>query len=165
MDMHTVVEKFNLYGPIIVFGVLYLEALNLSGIPATVLMPAVGFYIKERHYSFLFIFMIAMTAGILGNLTYYLLAYRLGRKMYHKVYSRFPRTQKPLDKAMHISEKYGSKACFIGRLIPGVRAFISIVSGVFKIEFRPFMLYSLLGIGLWNLITLLIGYLMAIGAS
>jgi len=158
MDIQAVIEKINLYGPFIIFGLLYLEALNLSGIPATVLMPAIGFYIGQGKYSFVLIFVIALLAGALGNLTYYWLAFKLGAKMYHKTYNKFPSAQKPLKQAMYLSEKYGDKACLVGRLIPGVRAFVSIIPGIFRMKFRTFAVYSILGIAVWDFATLLIGY-------
>jgi len=162
MTIEQVVEKLNIYGPMIVFILLYLEGLNLSGIPATVIMPAVGFYIGERNYSFAFLFFIAIVAGILGNLTYYWIASKLGKRIYDKIYNKFPSTQKPLDKAMSLSTKYGDKACFIGRLIPGVRAFVSLISGIFRIELKKFTLYSLLGIVVWDFIAIFTGYMVAI---
>lgn len=160
--MPELIERFNIYGPIIIFWILYLESLGLSGVPATVIMPAIGFFIAESAYSFGYIFLIAVLAGITGNMTYYFIAYKMGDSLYDKIYNKFPKTQKPLDKAKALSKKYGKKACLVGRLIPGVRAFISLVFGIFRINPRDFTLYSLIGIIIWDFVTIFAGYFIAV---
>ncbi|WP_069998809.1 DedA family protein [Cellulosilyticum sp. I15G10I2] len=162
MDIQALLEKFNSYGPIVIFWLLYLESLNLSGIPATIIMPAIGFFIAESQYSFGYIFLIAVIAGVIGNLTYYFIAYKFGAKIYDKVYSKFPKTQNSLNKAKAMSEKYDKKACLIGRLIPGVRGFITLISGIFSIEPRTFAVYSLAGIIIWDFVTIFSGYFIAV---
>ena len=63
---------------------------------------------------------------------------------------------------MAASEKYGNKACLIGRFIPPVRSFISLIAGIFKMKFKEFFLYSSIGICIWDLILILVGYLIPI---
>ena len=140
----------------------YLEGINLSGIPATAFMPVVGFYAGRSSYSFGLILVIAIFAGILGNLTFYLAAYKLGEKLYDKVYNKFSKARKALSRAMGLSMKYGDKVCFIGRLIPGIRAFVSLTAGIFKVKPRIFALYSSMGIFVWDFTLLFAGYFIAI---
>ncbi len=162
MHIQELLEKFNLYGPILIFWLLYLESLNLSGIPATVVMPAIGFFIAGSEYSFGYIYLIAVIAGIIGNLTYYFIAHKFGARIYHKVYNKFPKTQKSLDKATRLSEKHGKKACLIGRLIPGVRGFITLIWGIFRVNPREFAVYSLIGIIIWDFVAIFSGYFIAV---
>lgn len=162
MDIQQIIRKIDLYGPIIIFALFYLEGVNLSGIPASIFMPAVGFYSGTGKYSFIVIFFIAVFAGLLGNLTYYGAAYKVGEKLCDKVTHKFPKTRKPLSKAIALSEKYGDKACFIGRLIPGIRVFISLISGIFRVRLKRFTIYSALGIIVWDFVAIFIGYLVAV---
>lgn len=154
-------NQLGLYGPYLIFLIIFLESLNLTGIPAIVIMPTIGFFIKTSSYSFGFIFIITVMASLLGCITYYCISYKFGRPIYNFFYNKFPSTRKSLDKATTLSEKYGSYMCFIGRIIPTVRTFISLMSGVFKIPFRTFVLFSFGGIMIWNFITLLIGYFLS----
>lgn len=154
-------NQLDLYGPYLIFLIIFLEGLNLTGIPAIVIMPTIGFFIKTSSYSFSFIFILTVVASILACMTYYCISYKFGRPIYNFFYTKFPSTRKSLDKATTLSEQYGSYMCFIGRIIPTVRTFISLMSGVFKIPFRTFVLFSSGGILIWNFITLLIGYFLS----
>lgn len=158
MEVADIIDKLQQYGPIIIVVIMYLEGLNLTGIPALVIMPAIGVYIGNSNYDFIYIFSVSLVASILGNLTYYIIAYKIGRKIYDKIYDKFPKMRKALRKAMYFSDKYGAKACFIGRIVPGARTFVSLTSGIFQIKFKDFFIYSSVGIGIWNFIFIFIGY-------
>ena len=66
--------------------------------------------------------------------------------------------RKSLDKSMAVINKYGPKACFIGRLLPGARTFVSLVAGIFKVSFKDFLIYSSFGIAIWNFVLIFLGY-------
>lgn len=155
-------DQFDLFGPYLIFLIIYLEGLNLTGIPAIVIMPTIGFFIYKSSYSFLFIYLICVIASVLACISYYAVSYKFGGAIYDFFYRKFPSTQKSLDKATELSHRFGPLTCLIGRIIPTVRTFVSLISGVFKIPFRQFIIYSTGGVLLWNFITLLIGYLFAI---
>lgn len=161
MKINDMLVKLVEYGPIIIVIIMYLEGLNMSGIPSVVIMPAIGVYISITGRSFLYIFAIALIASILGNLTYYLIASKLGDVIYRKIAEKMPSMKKTIDKAMRMIEKYGNKACFIGRILPGARTFVSLVSGIFKISLKDFLIYSSLGIAVWNFNLTILGYLVA----
>lgn len=154
-------EKLDLFGPYLIFLIMFLEGLNLTGIPAIVIMPAIGFFIYTSSYSFFFIFLISVLAGILACMTYYAVSYKFGGALYDFFYRKFPSTQKSLDKATELSQRFGPLMCFIGRIIPTVRTFISLMSGIFKIPFSKFVLYSTGGIIIWDLVLLSVGYILA----
>ena len=159
-----ILDYLNQYGLFLIFILLFLEALNLTGIPAIVILPTIGFFIDQTSYSFLSIWIMTVIGSISGAVLYYIIARKFGRLLYDFFYTRFPMTQKGLNKATELSQRYGAMTCFIGRILPSVRTFISLMSGVFEIPFRTYLLYSSAGIMIWNLITLLIGYLPTIFA-
>ena len=103
-----------------------------------------------------------LLGSISGCLLYYIVARKFGRSMYNYFYQKFPLAKRGLDKASELSERYGAMMCFTGRIIPTVRVFISLMSGVFQIPFKTYLIYSAAGITVWNFITLFIGYLTAI---
>ncbi|WP_455505242.1 DedA family protein [Clostridium sp.] len=63
---------------------------------------------------------------------------------------------------MNMSNKYGTKICLFGRLIPSIRSWISLVAGIFKVKLRDFLLYSSIGIFIWDILLILVGYLIPI---
>ena len=143
---------------LIIFIIMFLEALNLTGIPALVIMPAIGVFIKTSGHSFLIVFFISSIASILGSIAYYLVSSKFGDVIYNFFFNKFPSTQKSLTKAKEIAKKYGTKMCLIGRMIPTVRTFISLMSGIFKIKFKDYIIYSSIGILVWNLVLISLGY-------
>ena len=154
-----ILDYLNQHGLFLIFIILFLEALNLTGIPAIVILPTIGFFTEQTSYSFLSIWIITVIGSVCGAILYYMISRKFGRLLFNFFYTKFPMTQKGLNKATELSQRYGAMTCFIGRILPSVRTFISLMAGVFEIPFRTYLLYSSGGIMIWNLITLLIGYL------
>lgn len=160
--MNEFFQILNTYGLWIIAIVMYLEALNLTGIPALVILPTIGFFITKSHYSFISIYILCILFSTLGAITYYFISYMFGSKLYDYFYRKFKNLRKSLNKASEISSKYGSKVCFFGRLTPGARTFISLISGILKVNFFTFTLYSFLGISVWTFILMIFGYIIGI---
>lgn len=139
---------------------MYLEGLNLTGIPAIVLLPTIGLFIRYSEYSFMTILGVAIFGSMLGNITYYAVVRYIGPKIYDYFYNKFRGIRKSLDKAQKISEKYGNKVCLIGRIIPGARTVVSLLAGTFEVRVYDFVIYSLMGISIWNFMLILLGYLL-----
>jgi membrane protein DedA with SNARE-associated domain len=47
-------------------------------------------------------------------------------------------------------KRHGAAAVFFGRLIPGVRTFVSLPAGFSSMPLAPFLVYSALGTGIWT---------------
>ena len=157
-----ILDYVNQYGLFLIFVILFLEALNLTGIPAIVILPTIGFFTEQTSYSFLSIWIITVIGSVCGAILYYIISRKFGRLLFDFFYTKFTMTQNGLNKATELSQRYGAMTCFIGRILPSVRTFISLMAGVFEIPFRTYLLYSSAGIMIWTLITLLIGYVTAI---
>lgn len=156
--MSNLIEILKANSLLIIFIIMFLEALNLTGIPAIVIMPAIGAFIKNSGHSFFMVFAIASLASILGSIVYYLVSSKFGDVIYNYFFYKFPSTQKSLTKAKQTAERYGTKMCLIGRIIPTVRVFISLMSGIFKVKFKDYIIYSSIGILVWNFILISLGY-------
>ena len=158
-EMISVLSSHNIY---IIFIIMFLESLNLTGIPSTITLPAIGILISLNNLSIIKILLLTIFASILGNIVFYFISYKFGSKIYDYLYNKFPKLQKCFDKAMNMSNKYGTKICLFGRLIPSIRSWISLVAGIFKVKLRDFLLYSSIGIFIWDILLILVGYLIPI---
>ena len=158
-EMISVLSSHNIY---IIFIIMFLESLNLTGIPSTIILPAIGILISLNNLSIIKILLLTIFASILGNIVFYFISYKFGSKIYDYLYNKFPKLQKVFDKAMNMSNKYGTKICLFGRLTPSIRSWISLVAGIFKVKLRDFLLYSSIGIFIWDILLILVGYLIPI---
>ena len=105
----------------------------------------------------------ATLGAIIGSLVNYGLAYFLGRPVIYKfANSRLGHLCVLDEEKVKVAENYfnrhGAVATFTGRLVPAVRQLISIPAGLAKMKLSQFLLYTVLGAGIWNSILATIGY-------
>lgn len=131
--------------------------------PSEVVVPPAAWKAAQGELNFVLVVLVATLGALIGSIINYYLAYFLGRKL---VYSfAETRTAKILlidkekvEKAEAYFVKHGKSSTFIGRLIPGVRQLISIPAGLAKMPLKDFILYTLLGAGIWNVILAALGF-------
>lgn len=56
--------------------------------------------------------------------------------------------------------KYGAMAFIIGRFLPVVRTFVTIMSGMVRIDFKVFFVFNVIGVAIWVLTMVLSGYML-----
>jgi membrane-associated protein len=95
-------------------------------------------------------------AAFLGNVV----GYEIGRLIGPPLAQRDGRIMKKkyFDKTSAFFEKHGNKALVIGRFVPFVRTYITVVAGVTQMERRRFMLWSSVGAVLWVFSITLLGF-------
>ncbi len=95
-------------------------------------------------------------AAFLGNVV----GYEIGRRAGPPLYKRDGRIikQKYFDQTHAFFEKHGTKALVIGRFVPFVRTFVTVVAGAGRMNRQRFLSWSLLGALLWVLLVTLAGY-------
>lgn len=96
------------------------------------------------------------TAALLGNIA----GYEIGRAIGPPLYNRDGRIlkRKYFDQTSAFFEQHGSKALIIGRFVPFVRTYITVVAGVTRMDRRKFIAWSLIGAVLWVVSIMLLGY-------
>lgn len=108
--------------------------------------------------------LLSSTAGAMsGAIINYYLAVWLGRPLLYRLADTkwahaLLINRQGVEKAEAYFVKHGKASTFIGRLVPAVRQLISIPAGLSRMKPGPFLLFTLLGAGLWNMILALIGY-------
>ena len=95
-------------------------------------------------------------AGFLGNVT----GYEIGRAIGPPLYERDGRIlkRKYFDQTSAFFDKHGNKALVIGRFVPFIRTYITVVAGVTRMERGRFFMWSAVGAVLWVLSITLLGY-------
>jgi membrane protein DedA with SNARE-associated domain len=105
----------------------------------------------------------ATVGALIGAFINYFLAYFLGRPVIYwfaesRVGHLMLLDSNKIKKAENYFVLHGNSSTFIGRLVPGIRQLISIPAGLAKMKITPFVLYTLLGSCLWNIILAVLGY-------
>jgi len=97
-----------------------------------------------------------MAAAFAGNVV----GYEIGRALGPTLYERDGRLLKReyIDKTHEFFERHGARALILGRFVPVVRTFITVIAGVTRMDRRHFLLWSLVGAVLWVLTITLMGY-------
>lgn len=135
--------------------------------PSEVVVPPAAYKAASGNND-LNVYLVVLFATIganIGALINYYLAYFVGRPIVYKfANSRFGHMCLiDEDKVKHAEayfDKHGALSTFIGRLIPAVRQLISIPAGLAKMKLSTFLLYTILGAGIWNVILAAIGYML-----
>jgi membrane-associated protein len=86
-------------------------------------------------------------AGFGGNVA----GYEIGRAIGPPLYERDGRIlkRKYFDQTRAFFDKHGNKALVIGRFVPFVRTYVTVVAGVTRMDRARFFLWSLVGAVLW----------------
>ncbi len=61
-------------------------------------------------------------------------------------------------KAHQLLEKHGIKTIAFGRFVPLIRTFVPLIAGTMHFDFRRFMVGNLLGVIVWVLLDIVVGY-------
>ena len=133
-------------------------------LPGDTLLFAIGLFVASRnnivpgpHGTDLFVALVLFSiAAFAGNV----LGYEIGRWIGPPLYERNGRIlkRKYFDDTRAFFDQHGNKALVIGRFVPFVRTFITVVAGVTRMERRRFLIWSGVGAVLWVLVVTLLGY-------
>lgn len=99
---------------------------------------------------------ILSAAAFAGNVVGYEIGRAVGPPLYHRD-GRFLK-RRYFDQTSVFFDKYGNKALVLGRFVPIVRTFITVVAGVGRMDRRRFFTWSAVGAILWATGITLLGY-------
>ncbi len=164
------------WGYIALFICMALENMNIP-IPSEIILGFAGFLVSQHIFDFTTATIVATIAGLAGSLLSYYMGLKGGRNLMLRHTAKGGLGAKKLSLAKNWFEKYGGLAVFTGRLLPGIRTFISLPAGIAKYPIKRFIIYTLLGTIPWTIFliymgdflgenwTLLIDYKLEIGVT
>lgn len=164
------------WGYIALFICMALENMNIP-IPSEIILGFAGFLVSQHIFDFTTATIVATIAGLVGSLLSYYMGLKGGRNLMLRHTAKSGLGAKKLSLAKNWFEKYGGLAVFTGRLLPGIRTFISLPAGIAKYPLKKFIIYTLLGTIPWTIFliymgdflgenwTLLIDYKLEIGVT
>lgn len=149
----------NTYGIWVALLVVFIECgLLFPLLPGDSLLFTVGVFIASGtlHLNLFVACAILTVAAFAGNVV----GYEIGRLVGAPIYERDGRLLKRryFDQTHEFFEKYGTKALVLGRFVPVVRTFITLVAGVGRMDRARFFTWSALGAVLWACGVTILGY-------
>jgi membrane-associated protein len=136
-------------------------------LPGDTLLFATGLFIATgdisvvtgQHVTGLLVALVLFAvAAFLGNVV----GFEVGRAVGPQLYRRDARILKRryFDYTRAFFDRHGHQALVIGRFVPFVRTFVTVVAGVTRMERRRFLAWSAVGAVAWVLSVTLLGYLL-----
>jgi len=150
--VNWLVESIGSFGYIGIFLLMFLES-SFFPFPSEVVMIPAGYLAYKGEMNLGLVLFFGVSGSLAGAWFNYLLAHKFGRKFLLKIMNE-EKVQK-LDKFF---ENHGHISTFTGRLIPGIRQYISFPAGLAKMDKIKFSIYTTLGAGIWVTILTLLGY-------
>lgn len=140
-----------------IVGLMFLES-SFFPFPSEVVVPPAGFLAARGQMSLLLVIGSGILGSILGALFNYWLSLRFGRPFFLRFGRYFLVSEKTIDRADRFFADHGHISTFVGRLLPGIRQYISLPAGLARMNIPLFLLYTSLGSGIWVLVLALVGY-------
>lgn len=142
---------------------MFLENL-FPPIPSELIMPLAGFNAARGYLNGVGVVAAGVLGSALGAVPWYYLGRLLGKERLSRWAKRWGRwltvSSEDIEGAARWFDRHGAKAVLLGRLVPGVRTFISVPAGIARMPVLQFVLYSALGTLVWTSILALAGYVL-----
>jgi len=161
LDVHLqwVIETYDIWTYAILFIVIFCE----TGLIITPLLPgdsllfAAGTFAALGSLNLAILFFVIFIAAVLGDFVNYYVGSYIGPKIFKKERSLLF-NKDYLLKTEQFYEKHGPKTIIAARFLPIIRTFAPFVAGIGKMKWLQFILYNIIGAGLWCAVFLFAGY-------
>jgi membrane-associated protein len=158
LDAGHIIETFGLLG---IMAIIFAECGLLLGffLPGDTLLFSAG--VLALHHKLgqplWLVILLVCVAAIAGNQVGYEIGRRGGPAVFKRPDSRLFRPEH-VERTSRFFEKYGPPAIVLGRFVPVVRTFITVMAGAGRMNYRTYTLYTVLGGVLWATSVTLLGY-------
>src|SRR5215813_1488099 len=143
------------YAAVFLFG--FLEAACIP-IPSEITFGFAGVLASEGHLSIVGVIVVGTIAELIGSFVSYAVGRAGGRPLVHRFGRYLLITQADIDRAERFVAGRGIWAIPLGRALPVVRTFVSLVAGFIEVPPMLFGVLSLIGTAVWVTVISLIGY-------
>ena len=156
------VETNSTYAYLTICLAMFLENI-VPPIPSEIIMPLGGFFVYREKLNFFILVFWGLFGTILGSLPWYYLGKLVNEKKLSKFLDKRGKfvgiTSEDLAKSKRWFDKYGVSLVFWGRLVPGIRTFISVPAGMELMPLKRFLVWTTLGSLIWVTLLTYAGYI------
>lgn len=159
LSIVDLVETFGYFG---IFIMTFIES-TFVPIPSEITLIPAGYLVQKGELNGYAVWAISVLGTLGGSLTNYYIAFNFGRRLLLRYGKYFFINEEKLAAMEYFMEKHGAISMFTGRLLPGIKHFISFPAGLGKMNLKVFAIYTSLGASIWCALLIYLGY--AIGQN
>jgi len=141
-----------------IFFLMFLES-SFFPFPSEIVMIPAGYLAFTGDMNIYLAFVFGLLGSLAGALFNYFLAIKYGRAFLVKYGDKIYFKEETLNKLENFFTSHGEISTFNGRLIPGIRQYISFPAGLAKMNIWKFSIYTSLGASIWLIVLLSLGYI------
>lgn len=136
-----------------VAGLTFLENL-CPPIPSEIVIPAAGFVAATGGLGVAGVIAAGTLGSVAGATVWYEVGRRVGERRLREWVGRSGKwlalSPRDVDRSQEWFQRHGGAAVFVGRLVPGLRTFVSLPAGFAGMPLGRFLLYSAAGTAIWT---------------
>ncbi len=141
-----------------IFVLMVMESATLP-VPSEVVLPLGGYLVYQRRLEFWSVVAVATLGSLIGTMIDYGIGYYLGRPAVLR-YGRIVRfSHERLETTERWFNQHGTNVVLLARFVPLLRTLIAFPAGIVRMEPKRFLAYSAVGILVWDIALVYIGFL------
>ncbi len=147
-------------------GIALLMALEniIPPIPSELIMPLAGFAVTQGKLNLIGVIIAGTVGSVAGAIPWYFLGKYWGLKRTKAIADKYGKwltvSGADVEQAKNWFDRRGYIATAMGRLVPGIRTYISIPAGISRMPLLPFLAYSTAGSIVWVSLLTYAGYIL-----
>ncbi|MFJ6015333.1 DedA family protein [Streptomyces sp. NPDC092952] len=128
-------------------------------LPSEVILPLTGFAAGQGVLSLVSALFWTTLGSVVGAVALYWIGMLFGRERMHAIWGKLPLVNaSDLVRTEEWFARHGTKAVFLGRMVPIFRSLISVPAGVERMPMPVFLMLTTLGSLVWNSVLVMAGY-------
>ena len=141
-----------------IFVLMVMESATLP-VPSEVVLPLGGFLVYQHKLEFWSVVAVATLGSLIGTMFDYGIGYYLGRPAVLR-YGRIVRfSHERLETTERWFSQHGTSIVLLARFVPLLRTLIAFPAGIVRMEPKRFLAYSAVGILVWDIALVYVGFL------
>jgi len=140
-----------------IVALMFLES-TFFPFPSEVIIPPAAYLSAKGSMNIYLVILSGISGSLLGALFNFYISRILGIRFLMKYGKFIGISKRVLAKSSRFFKRHGAISTFVGRLLPGIRQYISMPAGVAKMNLFAFCIFTAFGAGIWVGILAFIGY-------
>lgn len=164
LDVPTLIQEVSVFGALAVIAlIVFAESGLLIGLflPGDTLLVTAGFLAAQGTLPLGSTLAVIFIGSVVGDNVGYFIGQKAGSHFFRKRDGIFFRREY-MERANNFYARHGGKAVLFARFVPYVRTFAPMVAGAANMRRGKFVIYDLIGAGLWTATFVMVGYVLGV---